>query len=92
MKRVKSEIERKGDQTKVKALFRTKWKKPGHVEIVLKAQDDPSLGTVIEGDSKEINDVLGALAEIAWDNGWRPPGLVPMMAHLISNFKMVKPE
>lgn len=90
MKRISSNVERTGDNIKIKGLFRSKWKKPAKISVVTEELEMATESTVIEGDAKEVFSAVSSVAEIAWEMGWRPAGLVPMLSHVINNFKLPK--
>ena len=47
---------------------------------------------LIEGDTKQVTDVLFAIAETAWSMGWRPRGLAGTLAQVCTSFKIPPPE
>jgi hypothetical protein len=94
MKRLGSQTKRTGDNLKVMATFRDRMRRQGHVRVVCESVEPGALvdTTVIEGDAADVSDTLAALAEIAWENGWRPRGLDVVLGHMVKVFKLPKPE
>lgn len=93
MKRIEHAVERHpGDRVELKGLFRDRFKKPASVTITTEVHDTPMLRPIMQADAKEVNDTMFALAEIAWDMGWRPMGLGPTLAAVVTRFKIPKPE
>jgi len=93
MKRVQHEVERLGnDKLKIKALFRDNFKRPAHVAISRSVSEAQTPSEVIHGDVKEVTDIMYSLAEIAWEMGWRPQGLAPVVGMVIQQYKLPKGE
>ncbi len=92
MKRIEHEVERNGDKVTVKALWRDTFKKPGSVKITLEKHETQTLRPVISADAVVVRNVLWGLAQIAWDMGWRPLGLGPVLARVVETYKEPKIE
>ena len=86
MKLTGQSVERNGDNVRINATFTNKWRKPINVKI--RISDDP--GPIMEGDVKETIETLNCIAEIAWNNGWRPSGLPGFLAACIQKFTIPK--
>jgi len=59
----------------------------GHLEHPSK---EPQL--LADGDVKETTDILFAIAEMAWEMGWRPRGLMGTVAGFIQQYKIPPQE
>lgn len=92
MKRIEHEISRNGDRVTIKGLFRDRFKRPGSVLIGTERHETPAPRTLIEGDVRDVQNTMFAMAEIAWDMGWRPAGLGPTLAAVVERFQLPKPE
>jgi hypothetical protein len=78
----------------IEAQWTDKMRRPAQVQIRLFKSDNASTlpsEVLIDDDVKEGTDVVFALAEIAWELGWRPRGLAGTVAGMIANFK-IPPE
>jgi hypothetical protein len=93
MKRIEHEVVRHpGDRMELKAIFRDRFKRPASVSITTSTHETPTSRLVYQADAKEVTDTMFALAEIAWDMGWRPAGLGPTLAAVVDRFKIPKAE
>jgi len=92
MKKLQHNVSRTGDHVKVNAAWVSKMRTPVAVHIVDEKQAIHSDSLLIEGDAGEVQTTLNGLAEIAWDMGWRPQGLGPVLAHIVGAYKIPKAE
>jgi len=93
MKRIEHEVVRHpGDRVELKGLFRDRFKRPASVSITTSTHETPLPRLVMQADAKEVNDTMFALAEIAWDMGWRPAGLGATLAAVVTRFKIPRAE
>lgn len=88
MKLTGQNVVRNGEHVVVTATFQNKWRKPSSVKVVV--DDSVPDTTVIQGDVKETIEVLHCLAEIAWNQGWRPAGLVGHIAAVVEKHQIPK--
>ena len=89
MKKVSHEIEKLGvDRVKIKTLFRDRFKRPALVSIERHRVENPESSVLIDGDPKEVTDLMHGLAEIAWDMGWRPRGLSTVVGMVVQQYKL----
>ena len=88
MKLTVQSVERAHDTVTINANFVDKWRKPAFVKIVLDPEGVDN--TLLTGDIKESMDTLHCIAEIAWNNGWRPAGLAGHLQRVIEIHKIPK--
>lgn len=91
MKLTSNRIERMpNDKTRVVAGWRDRMRRPANVEMKLTVGSLAREGEVVlvEGDSLEVTEVFFALADMAWEMGWRPRGLVGSLANYVQGFKL----
>ena len=88
MRLVNKNIERKGDQLKVSALFRDHMRRPVTVHATTDRGEGNEINScVMEGSVRDVTGTMFSLAEIAWDMGWRPKGLAGTLARVIETYK-----
>ncbi len=79
-----------GQKVRINAQWRDQMKRPANVSIQITkgelAHDGAS--TLVEGENEDAMRVLYACADIAWDNGWRPRGLLGAIPAFIQGFKL----
>jgi hypothetical protein len=92
MKRIEHEVERNGDRVIVKALWRDTFKKPASVRITTEKHETPMARVLIDADVRVVRNTLNGIAQIAWDMGWRPLGLGPVLARIVETYKEPKIE
>ena len=88
MKLSSHKVERNGDKLTVRASLKTHMRQPCNVTITMKSgenyvEDEP----VMTGDVRDVSGTLNALAEIAWEQGWRPRGLMGTVARIVETYK-----
>lgn len=91
-RRVVARIERRGDKAKLVGHFISTFKRPQELKITLGNDIDltgPSSGSIMEGSTGDVGNVLNGLAQVAWDNGWRPAGLGAYLGAAVAAFKPV---
>tara|TARA_R110000851_G_scaffold111324_7_gene234556 strand:- start:1466 stop:1747 length:282 start_codon:yes stop_codon:yes gene_type:complete len=93
MKLLKHDAIKKGG---AKVLIEAEWsnhlRQPAVVSIEYGPASDAGPKKLIEGDTKQVTDVLFAIAETAWSMGWRPRGLAGTLAQVCTSFKIPPPE
>lgn len=88
MKLAKWEIEKRpNDKARLKVSFKSKMRQPAVFKLTKGTADDYEPFEMFEDDRGELTGFLFAIAEIAWDCGWRPRGLVATLAHVATNYK-----
>ena len=95
MKLKKYTTQRKGDNLEVHALWSNKFRKQAWVTKIQGASEEPlgdRDGLLLEGDVKEVHGLLFGMATIAWDMGWRPPGLLETTMKHIQDYKISAPR
>ena len=93
MKKLSHKVSRVGDVVTVEAAWRTRMRVPAKVEIHKGKSEELSMGlqhVLLSGDAAEVNDILNGIAEIAWENGWRPAGLGATLEAIVKGFKIPK--
>ena len=88
LRRKSSKVSRQGTNAVVTGVFRDRWRKPAGLKIV---KCDPS-EPVVSGDVVESLGSLWAIAEVAWDAGWRPAGLAARVGKAVEDHKLPLPE
>jgi len=87
--------ERLGNDTiRIKARWTDKMRRPAHVSVTFGPLETPNSSeqNVIEGDIKEVMNSMYALAEVAWDLGWRPRGFPGALAAFAQQYKLPPSE
>ena len=93
MKLLMHEVEQKGSKTVLKTQWRDKSRRATNVVMAKKPADGFSPSTSIEFEDKaHLFGLMSGFAEIAWQRGWRPRGLVATLAHVATNYKEPKAE
>jgi len=95
--KLKKHVVRTGNHNRlhIDAQWTDKMRRPAQVQIqIFKASQPSDLPSevLIEDDVKEGTDVLFAIADMAWELGWRPRGLAGTMAGLVTNYKLPPQE
>jgi hypothetical protein len=91
MKILKHKYTRTGDNVTLEASWRDNLKRPCSVRVQASKDvqgNQYELSEILSGDVREVDGILEGLAEIAWDRGWRPRGLVGFIANHLQNFKL----
>lgn len=88
MKLTEQAVERKGDNVTVRGQFTDKWKKPARVRVAI--DDAQGSDVIMDGPIKDTMETLNCLAQIAWNNGWRPEGFVQAIMAVTTNHKIPK--
>jgi hypothetical protein len=65
-------------------------RRPAKVNISFGKLEAPASAEqpMIEGDVKEVTDVMFAIAELAWESGWRPRGFPGALAAFAQHYKL----
>jgi len=82
--------ETKGDKVKYVGQWRDQMRRPARVTISIdKGVDtDGAPEVYLEGSSYDTANILHAIANIAWNEGWRPGGLTESINSLIGQHKL----
>ena len=88
VRRVVATLSRRGDNAQLRGHFISKFKRPTTLKIEVGEELEPGLpATIMDGSTEDIGHVLNGLAQVAWDNGWRPNGLGPAITAFMSSWK-----
>ena len=84
-------VKRPNNQAAVFAVFNNQMRQP-HGLVITKAPLEPHQAptAMYEGDEADVFHLFEGLAEIAWEMGWRPAGLGPVLAAVVKEFKLSK--
>lgn len=84
------EIRAPGQDFVVEGYFVNNFRRPQSVKIEFgpAATEAEAKGTVISGDRFEVWYKMAAMAEIAWNMGWRPNGLVPTVDAVVKQYQI----
>lgn len=92
MKMLGHVVEKVGtDQVSVKATFRDRFRMPLTVQIRNEKTEETGRTELWTGDRHDFLGLFGAMAEIAWEAGWRPRGLDGALLGKIHTYK-IPPE
>ena len=81
---------RKGDIVTIEAQWADRMRRPGSVSITENALTPGSVdvpSVTLTGDAHEVFHTVSGIAQIAWNMGWRPPGLMGGIAQYVQDFK-----
>ena len=95
MKRIEHEVERTADRVTIKATWADKMRNRRNVTVTIGSTEDQRASIVpamITGDVRDVSGVINGIAQIAWDQGWRPRGLGATLAAVVERFKEPKIE
>lgn len=85
-------IKRKGDKVSLTAQWLDGLKRPAAVTLSIQKGELAPLpnqdSLIIEGSVGDVDGVLTAIADIAWERGWRPRGLIGLIASQIEKYKI----
>jgi hypothetical protein len=88
MKIIHHHIDRKGDHLKITGPAVDRLRRPGKIEVTTVKDVRPGTeGVIIEGDAADVTDTMFALANIAWNMGWRPAGLTEALTGTLRDLK-----
>ena len=87
MKLSSHRVDRVGDKLTVRAQFRSQMRQPVALKLTTSPADPLDNDVLMSGDVREVSGALNAIAEIAWSQGWRPRGLMGMVARAIETYK-----
>lgn len=75
---------------RITAQFRDQMRRPMGVEVKTMVGDLAPVGEVIlaEGAPEDMAKMFGEFANIAWEMGWRPRGLMGALPQFIQSFKL----
>ena len=94
MKLIHATVTKKSGNVKFIGLWTDQMRRIASVKVTLdKGPDKPAEPQVwLEGTEYDTHHFLEACAEVAWNNGWRPKGLLNSVAGLFQQFKIVKDQ
>ncbi len=92
MKRIEHEVARVGDKVTIKASWRDQMRQPVKVMITTEKVHSNSTYPLITGEAGAVSKTINGIAQIAWDLGWRPVGLGPVLARIVETYKEPKIE
>jgi hypothetical protein len=79
-----------GNKLRVKGRWQNRMRQDASVSIerdVLPQGSDVT-SVLLEGDSAEVFDTLAGIAMVAWNLGWRPPGLLGKVAQTVQDYRV----
>lgn len=88
MKLKSSSVTRKGDLVTVRANWITRFRQPAYVKISITEEGHPHEGLLVDGDVIDTHGLLFGIAQIAWNIGWRPAGLLEATMETIRSHKV----
>lgn len=95
MKLLKHTAEKRGSSDVViRASWRDHMRRPARVSMTFGPLESGSVNEpelLVEGDTKQVTDILFAVAEMAWGMGWRPRGFPGALAQFALGYK-IPPE
>ena len=76
------------DTLTIRARLKDRMRQTAALKLSVVVGEQAELDDVIvSGDVREVTGAINAIAEIAWDNGWRPRGLMASVARQIEVYK-----
>ncbi len=88
MKLVKYDVSKKGPKAVLKSAWRNHLKQPIKIRVIVEPADDYQPEITIEtADPAHLSGLFAGFATMAWASGWRPKGLVNVIAHALQNYK-----
>jgi hypothetical protein len=83
-----------GGKVKLEARWQEKMRRPASVNVTFGPLENPDFSPqpLMTGDAKEVSEILHALAEMAWANGWRPRGFSGSLAAFAQNYRLPPAE
>ncbi len=92
MKLRNADVINKSGNVKFTGIWTDQMRRAATVKVVLdKGPDKPVEPQVwLEGNEYDTHHFLETCAELAWERGWRPKGLLNAVAGLIQQFKPLK--
>ena len=75
---------------RIKAEHRDQMRTPIEVSIKLVTGELAQTGgvTLVEGDGVEVTSMMFGFADIAWEMGWRPRGLLASLPQYVQGYKL----
>lgn len=75
------------------ARWQDEMRRPASVRLGFKRGDHNDVeanesAELVEGDIKDVAGALFGMADMAWEMGWRPRGLMGRLANLIESYKL----
>ena len=79
-----------GGNLRVTATHRDQMRRPVNVEIQLDLGENAidSEVTLVEGEAAEVASMFFGFADIAWDMGWRPRGMLAALPQFVQGYKL----
>ncbi len=92
MKLRNADVIKKSGKVQYKGVWTDQMRRPAAVKVILdKGPDKPVDSQVwLEGNEYDTHHFLETCAEVAWNGGWRPKGMLNAVAGLIQGFQVVK--
>lgn len=88
LRRVKATLQARGQRATLSGHFVSKFKRPVALTITIGEElDQAGPHEILTGSKEDVGHIINGLAQVAWDNGWRPPGLAPSIAAFLSKWK-----
>jgi len=89
MKIQSSVTKRTGDRITVAARWKDRFKKPAYIRVMKSdTPPDTSEDLLFSGDVKDTHGIIFGIAQVAWDMGWRPAGLLEHVMETIRSHKI----
>lgn len=90
MKLKQYKAERRGDRLSLSGSWIDEMKRPASVSFDIKRGAAASEGeeVIVDAAVADVDSVLSELAEVAWERGWRPRGLMGTVASFIQKYKL----
>ncbi|MCP4899889.1 MAG: hypothetical protein GY906_23220 [bacterium] len=84
------EIISSGPDLEVRGHYVNNFRRPCafSINVDQKSSVDEARGVVLQGDRFEVWHKLAAIAEVAWNLGWRPGSLVGAVDNVVKNHKL----
>jgi len=94
MKLKSHKVSRQGTNTTISGRWVDAMRREAGVKISLERGSLAPEGEsqIMTGDVKDVNGVLYSLADVAWEQGWRPRGLMGRLAYLVESYKLPRQE
>lgn len=91
MKLTKKNIERKGDVVRVTTDWVDRQRRPAGVNITITKGMEVTNDVLMEGNVTDVDGIMNSIAQMAWERGWRPRGLMGAVARFVEVYK-IPPE
>ncbi len=89
MKFQKGSVDQNGDNVQISANWLNRFRKPAYVKLAISATPFGSQEDLLfAGDTKDAHGLLFGMAQLAWNMGWRPSGLLETTMECIRSYKI----